>query len=350
MKKTVGILILIAALMLSGCSGALDRQPSETVSEPQTQATEAQTQATEAQTQDTVPVTESAVTEPAEETGIPAAYGSILDAYAQAAREGWGPGTLAEKGMNWMAADIFGDNPGQNLGYVVTDLDGDGLQELMIGATERVTDDFYGRLVLELYTLSADGSAVSLFSSMERDRYYSLGDNRFVHRGSSSASDSFDTTVALENGALTDLGYADDPKQYAPLPLEPVGSWIGLEPEFLQLPILDEINENTRVGTTGAFLTAVQSAAKLLDWAIATGLDPQEIKEATVLWLQNQGNDAQLEFREKMEKVDEAVKQLLEDGAEDLLSSAGCENTGYPWDEYPLATIEAIMEAVGLRQ
>ena len=343
MKKTVGILILIAALMLSGCSGALDRQPSETVSEPQTQATEAQPQ-------DTVPVTESAVTEPAEETGIPAAYGSILDAYAQAAREGWGPGTLAEKGMNWMAADIFGDNPGQNLGYVVTDLDGDGLQELMIGATERVTDDFYGRLVLELYTLSADGSAVNLFSSMERDRYYSLGDNRFVHRGSSSASDSFDTTVALENGALTDLGYADDPKQYAPLPLEPVGSWIGLEPEFLRLPILDEINENTRVGTTGAFLTAVQSAAKLLDWASATGLDPQEIKEATVLWLQNQGNDAQLEFREKMEKVDEAVKQLLEDGAEDLLSSAGCENTGYPWNEYPLATIEAIMEAVGLRQ
>ena len=342
MKRTVGVLILISALMLSACGGAVSAQPSETVPEPQTQATEAQTQAT-------VPETESAATEPEEEVGVPAAYGSILDAYAQAAREGWGPGTLAEKEMNWMAADIFGDNPGENLGYAIIDLDGDGVRELIIGATERVTDDFYGKLVLELYTLSTDGSAVNLFSSMERDRYYSLGDNRFAHHGSSSASDSFDTTVALENGALTDLGYADDPKEYAPLPLEPVGSWFGEEPEFLQLPILDEINEITRVGTAGAFMTAVQSAAKLLDWASGTGLDPQEIKEATVLWLQIQGNDAQLAFREKMEQVDEAVRKLLEDGAEDLLSSAGCENTGYPWDEYPLATIEAIMEAVGLR-
>ena len=51
-----------------------------------------------------------------------------------------------------------------------------------------------------------------------------------------------------------------------------------------------------------------------------------------------------------VEKLAPVLTHILEDGAEDLLSSAGCENTGYPWDEYPLATIEAIMEAVGLRQ
>ena len=73
-------------------------------------------------------------------------------------------------------------------------------------------------------------------------------------------------------------------------------------------------------------------------------------REATVLWLQNQGNDAQAAFREKMAQVDNAVKMLMEDGAEDLLASAGCENTGYPWSEYPLAMIQAIMEAVGVRE
>ena len=134
----------------------------------------------------------------------------------------------------------------------------------------------------------------------------------------------------------------------APMPLTPIGSWQPSEPE-LYLPILDEINEITRVGTTGAYLTAVQAAAKLLDWASGTGLDPLEVKDATVRWLQNQGEDAQQEIRQKLEQVDNAIRDLLGENAEDLLSSAGCGNTGYPWDEYPLAYIEAIMEAIGLR-
>lgn len=343
MKKTVGILILIAALVLSACGGAAV-PPSE--AETQTQAA---AQPAEPETETTEPETQATEPEPAKETEIPAAFESILAAYTQAAREWWNGATLAQNGLNFVAADVCGDNPGENLGYAITDLDGDGVPELVIGSTERVTDEFYGRLVLELYTLGADGSAVNLISSTERDRYYSLGDNRFAHHGSSSASDSFDTTVALENGSLTDLGYSTEPKDFAPLPLEPIGSLFPAEPA-LYLPILDEINEITRVGTTGAFMTAVQAAAKLLDWASGTGLAPEEVKDATVLWLQNQGNDDQVAFREKMEQVDEAVKMLMEGGAEDLLASAGCENTGYPWSEYPLAMIQAIMEAVGVRE
>lgn len=341
MKRTVVILILISALMLSACSGALPAQPTETVTEPQIQTT----QAAEPETQPP----ETGAEPEAAETEIPASYSEILDAYAQAAAEWWNGATLAENGMNYVAADIFGDNSRENLGYLISDLDGDGVPELIIGATEAVTDEFYGRLMLELYTLGSDGSAVNLFSATERSRYYSLGDNRFAYHGANSAFESVDTTVALENGSLTDLGYPTDSKDYAPLPLEPIGSLIAVEPA-LELPILDEINEITRVGTAGAFMTAVQAAAKLLDWASSTGLDPEEVREATVLWLSNQGNDAQVAFREKMEKVDEAVRMLMEGGAEDLLASAGCENTGYPWSEYPMAMIQAIMEAVGVRE
>lgn len=33
----------------------------------------------------------------------------------------------------------------------------------------------------------------------------------------------------------------------------------------LELPILDEINQNVSVGTAGSYMTAVQAAVKLLD-------------------------------------------------------------------------------------
>ena len=346
MKKTVVILILIFALTLSACGGAAV-QPTEAVTQPQTETTLPETETTQPETETTQPETQA--TEPAQEAQIPAAYGSILDAYAQAALEWWNGATLAENGLNYVAADIFGDNSRENLGYLISDLDGDGVQELVIGATEAVTDEFYGKLMLELYTLGSDGSAVNLFSSTERSRYYSLGDNRFAYHGANSAFESVDTTVALEYGSLTDLGYPTDHVGCAPLPLEPIGSLMPGEPA-LALPILDEINEITRVGTAGAFMTAVQAAAKLLDWASSTGLDPQEVKEATVQWLSSQGNDAQVAFREKMEQVDNAVKMLMEDGAADLLASAGCVDTGYPWSEYPLAMIQALMEAVGVRE
>ena len=121
------------------------------------------------------------------------------------------------------------------------------------------------------------------------------------------------------------------------------------EAENLTLPILDEINENTTVGTAGSSLRAVQSAVKLLDWGTNTDLDPQEIWEATIAWLSNKGNDEQVEFAEKMEAVDDAYQKLLKEGAEELLSAAGCEDTAYPWSDTPVESIEAIMDAVGLR-
>ena len=96
-------------------------------------------------------------------------------------------------------------------------------------------------------------------------------------------------------------------------------------------------------------MTAVKAAADLLDWGVNTGLDPEEIRQAAISWLAEMGNDAQTEFTEKLAQVDEAYRILLEDGAEDILSSAGVENAGYPWSDQEVETIEAIMEAAGLR-
>lgn len=344
MKKTIGILLLILALMLSACTAAIP-QPTTSPAE-QTQPAPVQTEPTPDETQPVSTEPQPEVSQPSEV--IPMVYQALLGAYAQAAAAGWNGGALAEQGLNFVAADVFGDNPGENLGYAVMDLDGNGTPELVIGSTEAVTDDFYGKLILDVYTLNADSLAQPVFTSMERDRYYSLGGGRFAHLGSSSAADSFATTVSLENGALVDLGYTTESSAYTQLPLTPIGSW-SVPATALDLPILDEIDALTQVGTAGSFMTAVQSAVKLLDWANNTGLDPQEIKEAAVQWLSLKGSDAQATFTEKLRQVDNACQTLLEGGAEDLLSSAGCENTGYPWGDAPKAVIEAIMEAAGLR-
>ena len=117
----------------------------------------------------------------------------------------------------------------------------------------------------------------------------------------------------------------------------------------LELPILDEINQTVSIGTAGSYMTAVQAAAKLLDWGTNTGLDPAEIREATVNWLMDKGNDEQVAFSDKLALVDDAYQKLLSDGAEDLLSSAGLEAAECDWGNQPVESIEAIMDAVGLR-
>ena len=118
---------------------------------------------------------------------------------------------------------------------------------------------------------------------------------------------------------------------------------------YTSLPILDDIDQNITVGTTGSFMAAVQSAVKLLDWGIHTGLDPEEIRAATVAWMTDRGNDEQAAFAEKLSLVDEAYQKLLTGEAESLLSSAGSEDTERFWTDSLVEPIEVIMEAVGLQ-
>ena len=55
-----------------------------------------------------------------------------------------------------------------NLGYYLTDIDGDGIEELMIGATG---ENAYTGMFYDLYTIVNDQRAL-VVSSGERDRYY----------------------------------------------------------------------------------------------------------------------------------------------------------------------------------
>ena len=119
-------------------------------------------------------------------------------------------------------------------------------------------------------------------------------------------------------------------------------------PPVLTLPILDEIDRNVTIGTSGSSLLAVQEAAKLLDWGENTGLGTDEISDATFTWLASKNNDL-TDCLKKLGLVDDAYRKLLTDEARELLDSAGCEDVEITWGSDPVEPVEAIMQAAGLR-
>lgn len=119
-------------------------------------------------------------------------------------------------------------------------------------------------------------------------------------------------------------------------------------PPVLTLPILDEIDATVTVGVSGSSLSAVRAAAKLLDWAAATGLGAEEVGDAASTWLASR-NDGLTECLQKLEMVDNACQGLLTGEARAMLDSAGCADTEITWGSQMPEPVEAIMQAAGLR-
>ena len=119
-------------------------------------------------------------------------------------------------------------------------------------------------------------------------------------------------------------------------------------PPVLTLPILDEIDAAVTVGVSGSSLSAVRAAAKLLDWAAATGLGAEEVGDAASTWLASR-NDDLTECLQKLEMVDDACRGLLTGEARAMLDSAGCADTEITWGSQMPEPAEAIMQAAGLR-
>ena len=157
-----------------------------------------------------------------------------------------------------------------------------------------------------------------------------LGEGTFLY---DAAQEKLYVTIS-ENGVTCSTSDAPD----APADVPPV----------LTLPILDEIDRNVTIGTSGSSLLAVQEAAKLLDWGENTGLGTDEISDAASTWLAAKNNDL-TDCLKKLELVDEAYRKLLTDEARELLDSAGCENVEITWGSDPVEPVEAIMQAAGLR-
>lgn len=158
-----------------------------------------------------------------------------------------------------------------------------------------------------------------------------LGEASFFY---DAAQGTLYVTVSADGGVTCSTSDAAD----APADVQPV----------LTLPILDEVDADVLVGTAGSSLSAVQAAVKLLRWGVDTGLGADEISEAAFTWLAGK-NDDLTDCLQKLTLVDDAYQELLTDNARDLLDSAGCADVDITWGSEPVAAVEAVMQAAGLR-
>lgn len=153
-------------------------------------------------------------------------YAVILGEYYTALSEEWDGAQMMEAGLNYMAADYHQGKPLEELGYAVTDLDGDGTAELLVGF--RGENDSFRNMVFSLYVLNAeqDNAPLLILDSSERSRYYYAGENCFANVGAGAYGESFETTVKFEDGELIDMTYTTDPADYVQMELTPFSEWI----------------------------------------------------------------------------------------------------------------------------
>ena len=116
-------------------------------------------------------------------------------------------------------ADCYGTTPLENIGYAIADFDGNGRLELAVGATNAISDAFYGKVIFDLYTVDENGCCIEVFSSGARNRYYYAGEYRFANIGSDSAATSFETTVKLQDTEILDMTQTTSPTDYVQLEL-----------------------------------------------------------------------------------------------------------------------------------
>lgn len=96
------------------------------------------------------------------------AYAQQIERYYTALSEQWNEGAYFENEMSPMAVYYYEGNALDNVGYALTDMDGNEIPELIIGAIMNSEKD---PLVFEIWTLK-NGEPVMLAQSGSRNRYY----------------------------------------------------------------------------------------------------------------------------------------------------------------------------------
>lgn len=94
----------------------------------------------------------------------------------------------------------YGETTWQTLGYLIRDLDGDGVDELIFG--ENDDDSSWNGYVYNIYTIS-DGEVVRLIDGWERSIYYFCENGCIAHEWSGSAFEGGENYYRYENGRFT---------------------------------------------------------------------------------------------------------------------------------------------------
>ncbi|MCC8138206.1 MAG: DUF1311 domain-containing protein [Clostridiales bacterium] len=135
-----------------------------------------------------------------------AAYDEILQEYISGFETGWESADFDENGLCYLAAYLSGAD---EMGYYLTDLDGDGTEELLVGEKgNRYEEDAYTGMFYELYTLDADTEEAERAAvSGERSRYYLCTDGTIGYEGSGGYNYSGSGHYQFNGSALEVLSF-----------------------------------------------------------------------------------------------------------------------------------------------
>jgi uncharacterized protein YceK len=225
-------MILAICLLLSGCSSqassaassvSTSQQAEGAVASDSAQETENATASsaeqgseeaaapdtTDADASDTEQATSENTQNPSNEYEVPAsaadgaeidyftAYQSVFEDYEEIFTGSWSMDDYIANDFPQQLIYCMGDAPYDNIGYLLLDLDGDGIQELLIG--EASSDPFYDCLLLQMYTLE-DGNVVKVLTSQNSAWYQLCVDQTLV----CTTDDGTATHYTYSNAALTE--------------------------------------------------------------------------------------------------------------------------------------------------
>ena len=192
-KITELSMLMLIATLAAGCATTEKTEIPEKSEKSETVET--------AETAETAEATESSVEESTEPEGANTQpYDEILGKYKLAQMEQWDMERLMNEGVSTLCQYCYGETPDvSGMGYLMRDLDGNGVDELLIGPLKG--DEFTEHMIFDLYTVE-DGEAVQVFQGQERDRYYSTNADMIYNEGDGGAGNSAVSNYVLEGKEL----------------------------------------------------------------------------------------------------------------------------------------------------
>jgi len=123
-----------------------------------------------------------------EETDYEQIYQGVLEQFYSLLTEGGEElegigGAIGVMELTWMFGEA--ENGLEDIGYCITDVNGDGIEELLIGQTAWERSAY----LCAVYTC-VDGRAVCALESWARSRFFLMEDGRFYYEGSQGAAQS----------------------------------------------------------------------------------------------------------------------------------------------------------------
>lgn len=162
MKKIL-IVLLAAAMVLTMAACTVSGDTEGTTQEASGSAPETTVP------EETTGVETEPETQPDATAGTQPGYGEILDLYYEALSRRWNEEDILSRSLSPLCASCYDGEPLKNVGYALLDLNGDGAEELIIGAISG--DAYVEEMVFDLYTLE-DGKPVQVFAGQERNSLY----------------------------------------------------------------------------------------------------------------------------------------------------------------------------------